>query len=438
MAGTFHGADVAQLRILASQAGSSALTLGSLQRRLAAELAASRHWQGNDATTFRADWDTLHSRAMIRAVQLLEKMQRELTSNADQQETASSSAGGSAAIPGTPGRQAPSDAFPTLARLGDMSPQQVQQWWTGLGAERQAEFARQHLFTAGNLDGLPVASRIEANRTAAAEQLARLEAAGRGGSEESRYLQRVLNGTISLVAYDPVRGNLIELIGQYDAGTTTVLTYVPGTLATDDDFYSGTAQQMAAFLEKSDASGGTAAFVYKNSEFPQDKFMVQSADKAFGEQAGRKLAEFEAGLAVQNPTGARTVAVSHSWGEAAVASSEMYGTHYDSQISLSGAWMPEGWQADPATDYHHFAYDFDLLATGQQLGLVGDNYPLEDPAFTKHIYDDPARNYQLGPLKFTTDPSAKIDNHTLIASARDANNREAREDIARVVFGSRR
>ncbi|MET3949834.1 hypothetical protein [Arthrobacter sp. UYEF36] len=435
MAGSFYGADVAQLRILASQAGSSALTLGGLHRRLASELAASGHWQGNDARTFRTDWETSHSRSMIRAVQLLEKMQRELTANADQQESASGAAGGPSPSPGV---AAPTAELATPAALGSMSPRQVHEWWNGLSASQKSEFARLYPFAAGNTDGLPVTARIEANRLAAESRLAILEQDGKGWTEEAEYLKSTVEGGIDLVAYDPAKGNLIEMIGDYDGHTTTVLTYVPGTFATAGDFYGGTAQKMAAFLQQSDPDGSTAAFVYKNSEFPQDQTFVQSADKTFGEQAGRKLADFEEGLAVQNPPGARTVAVSHSWGEAAVASSEMYGTHYDQQVSLSGAWMPDGWKADPETEYHHFAYDFDALATAQRLGLVGGNYPLEDPAFTKHIYDDPARNYQVGPVKITTDPMAKIDNHSLIASAQDARNREAREDIARVVFGGRK
>jgi uncharacterized protein YukE len=435
VAGTFYGADVAQLRIMATQAGSSATTLAGLHRRLTAELAVSTHWQGNDARAFRSDWAGAHSRSLIQAVHLLESVQRELTANADQQERASGAAGG----PGTaPVVAAPTPKLATPAALAAMSPGQVHDWWNGLGAGQQAEFARLYPFAAGNTDGLPVAARIEANRLAAGTRLAMLEQNGKGWTEEAEYLKHTVSGSIDLAAYDPVAGNLIEMIGDYDGNTTTVLTYVPGTFATAGDFYAGTAQKMAAFLQRSDLTGGTAAFVYKNSEFPQDRTFAQSADKTFGEQAGRKLAAFEAGLAAQNPTGAKTVAVSHSWGQAAVASSEKYGTHYDRQISLSGAWMPEGWTADPETEYDHFAYDFDALATAQQLGLVGDKYPLGEPAFTKHIYDDPARNYEFGPVKITTDPMAKIENHSLIASAQDGKNREARTDIARLIFGTGR
>ncbi|KIS26765.1 hypothetical protein TV39_13340 [Arthrobacter sp. SPG23] len=204
-----------------------------------------------------------------------------------------------------------------------------------------------------------------------------------------------------------------------------------------EDFYDGSAQNMARFLQGSDPRRSTAALVYKNRQFPQDPTFRLSADKEFGASAGRKLAAFEQGLAAQTPPAAMTVAVSHSWGEAAVASSEVYGVHYDRQISLSGARMPDGWTADPATEYHHFIYDFDALTTAQQLGLAGDSHPMEEPAFRKHVYDDPADNAQVGSWKFTANPAAKAENHGLIAAADDARNRTARNDIARVIFGSK-
>lgn len=121
-----------------------------------------------------------------------------------------------------------------------------------------------------------------------------------------------------------------------------------------------------------------------------------------------------------------------------MSSSELHGVHYDRQISLSGAWIPDDWRADPATEYHHFIYDFDALTTAQQLGLVGDSHPLEDPAFVKHVYDDPAENFEIGSWKFTANPAAKADNHGLIAEASDATNRTARNDIVRVIFGSKK
>lgn len=444
MTGAFYGADVAQLRSLASRAASSAASLGGLHRRLTAEVASSTYWQGKDAGAFRSEWERVHSRSLVQAVARLQQMQRELTAHADQQEAASAAAG----VPAQPAATAPAGTAPSSgtappsvllspAALSQLAPRQVNEWWTGLDAASRADFIRLYPFAAGNTDGLPVEARVQANRVAAGTRLGELERDGKAGSYEAKYLRNTVKGDVKLVAYDPEKGNLIQMIGDYDSSTTTVLTYVPGTFATAGDFYAGNAQKMAAYLQQSDPTRRTAAFVYKNSGFPQDPTFAQSADKSFGEEAGRKLASFEAGLAAQNPPNARTVAVSHSWGEAAVASSEMYGTHYDRQISLSGAWMPEGWKADPTTAYDHFAYDFDALATAQGLGLVGDKYPLGDPAFTKHIYDDPAPDIVLGPVKITTNPMAKAENHSLIASASDARNREARDDVAGLIFGGR-
>ena len=424
------------LRSLATQAGRCAARLGGIQRSLSAELNASVQWQGHDAKSFRADWETVHSQSMVRAVRGLEQLQRELTANADQQEAASGAGNDSRSTSsGAPSILPSSMGLPTPAELAEMSPQQVQDWWAGLDADSKAEFARSYPFEAGNTDGLPVADRIEANKVAAAAQLERIEANGASQGAEAGYLGNVVAGIFSLVAYDPANGNLIEMIGEYGQDTKTVLTYVPGTFAKAEGFYDGSAQNMARFLQESDPRRSTAAFVYKNSEFPQDQTFRLSADKEFGEDAGRKLAAFEQGLAAQNPEGALTVAVSHSWGEAAVSSSELHGAHYDRQISLSGAWMPDDWKANPATEYHHFIYDFDALTTAQQLGLVGESHPLEDPAFVKHIYDDPAENIEIGTWKFTANPAAKAENHGLIAEASDAKNRTVRNDIVRVIFG---
>ncbi|MDQ0755906.1 WXG100 family type VII secretion target [Arthrobacter sp. B3I4] len=260
MAGVLYGADVAQLRAMAAQAGKSAATLQGLQRRLATELAASVHWQGHDAAAFRSDWVRSHSRSLMAAVRLLEAMQRELAANADQQEHASA---------GDAGPDADTPAAPVVPpALQSMTPRQVLDWWNGLDASQQAGLVRGFPAAAGNTEGLPVAARIEANRLTAESRLAVLEETGEDGTEEAEYLKDTVSGSIKLVAYDPAEGNLVQMIGDYDGDTKTVLTYVPGTFATAGDFYGGTAQKMAAFLQQSDPAGRTAAFVYKNTRVP--------------------------------------------------------------------------------------------------------------------------------------------------------------------------
>lgn len=81
--------------------------------------------------------------------------------------------------------------------------------------------------------------------------------------------------------------------------------------------------------------------------------------------------------------------------------------------------MPPGWTADPGTQYSSYTYP-DILLTAELSGVVGDNYPMKEPAFEKHVYDPPGgSNWQ---------EAYSIDNHSLIATM-DPFNEPALEDI---------
>ena len=109
----------------------------------------------------------------------------------------------------------------------------------------------------------------------------------------------------------------------------------------------------------------------------------------------------------------------HSWGLRNVTGSEVAGAHYDKVIALSGAAMPPGWTADPGTQYSSYTYP-DILLTAELSGVVGDNYPMKEPAFEKHVYAPPGgSNWQ---------EAYSIDNHSLIATT-DPFNAPALADI---------
>ncbi|MGX9900271.1 hypothetical protein ACW0JT_10800 [Arthrobacter sp. SA17] len=78
----------------------------------------------------------------------------------------------------------------------------------------------------------------------------------------------MVDGEIQLAAYDPGNNSIVEMIGTFGGNTSTVITYVPGTLTDEASFYDGGPQSVPQMLVKADASGGTVAFVYKGSEFP--------------------------------------------------------------------------------------------------------------------------------------------------------------------------
>lgn len=120
----------------------------------------------------------------------------------------------------------------------------------------------------------------------------------------------------------------------------------------------------------------------------------------------------------------------------------MAGTFYGADVAQLRTLASQAGSSASTLNGHRRRLAADLAASrhwqGNDATAGGRQVPLGDPAFTKHIYDDPARNFEVGPVKITTDPMAKIENHSLIASAQDARNREAREDIARAIYGSRK
>jgi hypothetical protein len=132
----------------------------------------------------------------------------------------------------------------------------------------------------------------------------------------------------------------------------------------------------------------------------------------------------------------KSIAIGHSWGLTNVTSSEIAGARYQEVISLSGAWMPTGWQPQQGTHYCDFSYD-DVLQVAQRAGLVGKgNVPRAHPAFEHgEYYPAPGDVYLPTPSGHTerhSNPADLLDNHNLIATKSKAND-QALLDIDRRV-----
>ncbi len=128
---------------------------------------------------------------------------------------------------------------------------------------------------------------------------------------------------------------------------------------------------------------------------------------------------------LERPAGAQSVGVGHSWGARNLTGAELEGAHFDKLIALSGAAMPPGWVPDPHTAYSSYTYP-DILLTAEANGVVGENYPMKEPAFEKHVYEPP------GGYRWRQFYS--IDNHTLIATT-DPRNEKPLEDIRGEILG---
>lgn len=450
MNGGFYGADVAQLQQLATTMSSAGRML-EMQRLALNGRVAGTPWPGPDAEIFRQDWKTVHSRSLGAAAILLQQAAGDLARQADEQQRASA-AGGASAMLSLPGVERSPEPRPE--DLHGRSPAEIRTWWFGLAGHQQQAFIRNHPHEAGNTNGIPFDARIEANRLNARLRIdwlqnndpeprlnpwildsgypARFAAeheAWRKRQDGIAYLQNVVEGKIHLAAYDPGQSSIVELLGEYNAATTTVITYVPGTTTNEASFYDGGPQAVPNRLVQADTSGSTAAFVYKGSEFPDgdlvEAFLVEAKSDEFVAASAPVLAAFQEAVDLELPRDAQTVGMGHSWGLRNVTGSEMEGASYSKVIALSGAAMPPGWTPSPGTDYTSYTYP-DILLTAEANGLVGENYPMREPAFDKHVYAPPGG---LRPSEMYS-----IDNHSLIAET-VPENEEALDDIEEEISG---
>ncbi len=105
MAGNLWGADVAQLRTLAQQFGKTSDSLLQQSTQLSNQINNNPAWKGQDAVTFRSDWNSSHRALIQRTALALKQESKKLLTQAEEQEKASNAASGSGnpGLPGTPG-----------------------------------------------------------------------------------------------------------------------------------------------------------------------------------------------------------------------------------------------------------------------------------------------------------------------------------------------
>lgn len=433
---SMYGADVAELRALAARFDRTADQLDANRMAVGNAIQVSA-WVGPFAARFRMQWNSEHSTRIHSAAMLLRAGAKTLRTNADDQERASAVDGSAGSVHRSAGQ---------LRYPGDgSSPEDVRNWWQSLTKDQQDRLIRDDPLRIGNLNGVPIESRVEANRIGADLRLdaiaARLAEMGDKAPDvtpllmglpavgtmqllarerwleeraallrEQAYLEAVSRGDRALVVYDPSKERIVEMIGSPGPNTKTVLTYLPGTSADMNGFYSGSTQQVATYLAQSDRSGGTVAFVYKDGPWltwPLQSVGRTNIDMGFAAKEGAQLADFQAAMQMEPYLkDARTAALAHSAGMSILSASEVSGAHYDKELSLGGAMLAPGWHADSATDYYHYQYGVDAINYANGLG----DLPAESNIFEQRVLAPHADTF-LG-VKFQNE----ISNHLRIAS----------------------
>ncbi|WP_194409663.1 alpha/beta hydrolase [Microbacterium cremeum] len=269
-----------------------------------------------------------------------------------------------------------------IAALGD--PALVRQVWDSLDrAERDA------LITAapeiiGNLDGIPIADRVAANRlnieaeiAAREAEIERLEALRDAalenayhshGAIEQRYddliaeQQRLIDSYEGLltqeirvtdesgvsrveigarvVVFDPsldaiatYHGPLDPVTGDIPAWVESVAISVPGTGSNMTDFGDG----RAADLQHA-AGRRSAVFQWAGGAFPQS--IPEAMSTSYSHDLAPRLRDFAAGIAI--PASASLTVVGHSYGGATVGLAEAAGLRADRVLYVAAAGMGDG------------------------------------------------------------------------------------------------
>jgi hypothetical protein len=344
----------------------------------------------------------------------------------------------------------------------------------------------------GRLDGLPPKARVAANAVAAADELKDLRVTydkAKEAIDESAkwtevepedspilerwmdqisYLEAVVAGDIQLYLYDPSKDSIIEMIGDPD-DATRVLSYVPGTNAAMQDFYSGydpdradgePSDSITGFarwqVENAEEEKSVVAFVFKDGTFPNvtTPFLADGPqNNHYADELGLSYARFLAGLDSTDLASVPMVSAEHSFGTAVAGVAEVHGSTFDARILLAGIGMQNGWTPNPETTYSAFQAPDDLnrALTGIEFTWWGGGIgygitPTPSNGITPYATGiEPAlgltERIVLASGNLTaaamTDLVSSYDNHNQIVSDDEEKNRRVLTAVRRLIAGVR-
>ncbi|MEU4384362.1 alpha/beta hydrolase [Promicromonospora sp. NPDC023805] len=279
---------------------------------------------------------------------------------------------------------------PTRAIL-DGSASEVREWWDTLTAEQRTALVAALPMVIGNLNGVPVKFRADANRINLATEINRLEAekariekelsiaamASRFSSARGQYVpdlrlasevnrlqaaidsyeqyrgldkkqneydengRKTYRDSVELVAFDPTSSSIATYRGPYDENgdvpdwVDNVAVHIPGTTTRMDDFneIDTDVYNLYDAANRIKSAGSTAVFAWAGGEFPQN--IPEAASASYSRDLGPKLLDFIHAIDV-HPDSTLT-AEAHSYGSAALGIAESEGLRVDRVMYVAGA-----------------------------------------------------------------------------------------------------
>ncbi len=282
--------------------------------------------------------------------------------------------------------------------LGRTAPAEVARWWAGLDPTVAGALATAVPALIGNLDGVPIADRVAANRRRAsihlrdvrrARQALEMLRAPRSRANalevldrraerarldrEIAFFEKVADGTKQLYAWDPGHGSLIEMAG--DPSTAKAALFVlPGTNANPDAFMSDRPVTDFAQWQVGSGGGAVVAFTVLTGPMPQlDDFVTAGPEwNRFAEERGGEYARFLQGVDATAP-GLWTMSYEHSYGGGVGSEAEKHGGTVDARFLAASVGAIGPYEPHPGTRYFatQAVDDINRYYAGIGLGPVG-------------------------------------------------------------------
>lgn len=282
--------------------------------------------------------------------------------------------------------------------LGRMAPAEIARWWAGLDAKVAGALVAAVPALIGNLDGVPIAERVAANRRRASEYLRELRAR-RQGLEASRiprsranalevldrraervrcdreiaYFENVADGTTQLYAWDPSHGSLIEMAGD-PSSATAALFVVPGTNTDAGAFMSEKPVTNFAEWQVRSSGGSVVAFTVMTGPMPQLDDLVTAGPEwnRFAEQRSGEYARFLQGVDAVRPD-LWTMSYEHSYGGGVGSDAEKHGGTVDARFLAASVGAIGPYEPHAGTTYYatQAVDDINRYYAGVGLGPLG-------------------------------------------------------------------